>query len=764
MLIRLEHNGRIIHETGSDALTGELTIGRSHACEWPIPKEDGVASSRHAALFKKGKAVWLKDLESTNGTFHNGKKIDKRKLAIGDKISIGNCVLCAEADRGGTGRNLSEVVVLSGKTRGQKKPLTPPVFTIGSDPSSSLVFLDMLVSRRHAEILVKEDGSCWIRDLGSKNGTSVNGMPLRDDKERLLKDGDCIACSHFELEFRDGAVKHSNKQTWLRLGILLVTLLAGLGAYQTYQRLKPSAEAFVKAARRLAAKEEFDQAAREVEQAVNARHASRHQVAIEEMRRLIGVWKRTRALWQNAQEDLERGEWVGASRTLGVLQASKREVWEWNAQAAEAKDAAAHAKTLLDAFLQTDALLKREDLVFAELESNQTALDRALDAKPAAAEPPAYLTRLAGELRRVRTRQASLLAESRQMETALNKLGEAQPPYDEVVRLLEQLGTSQEPALKRRAQVLAAPVKALANSYVKLGEAAAALRRLAFQPALTLDLALPTVDACAIEPRVSLARQNIEKIHANLKLKGYQLEALFTEAEKRIGREGDSLEGFRALRDPAVMEKVMACDSVNLPLPKRSRSQPAGEYDRLLGIEAFYAYLSALPEPLDPAALADLPFLPLINQTREALQKMDTFLQFMAQADNQWLMADALAAQVARMKAMMQQRDELVNGLTARAGSATDRTALIAGGLAARLATASAQAKIKDLPPEEWLAAELKRQRTALLRMNEEYTLAAPTRQIEIRTEILKAGLPGDPAVRRMWAMRDAAAAASPAR
>jgi len=132
----------------------------------------------------------------------------------------------------------------------------------------------------------------------------------------------------------------------------------------------------------------------------------------------------------------------------------------------------------------------------------------------------------------------------------------------------------------------------------------------------------------------------------------------------------------------------------------------------------------------------------------------------MAQADNQWLLDDALAVQVKRMKAIMQQRDELVKLLITRAGSATDRTALIAGGLAARLITVSGKTKIKDLPPEEWLAAELKRQRTALLRMNEEYTLAAPTRQIEIRAAVLKAGLPGDPVVRRMWAMRDAAAAA----
>ena len=47
-----------------------------------------------------------------------------------------------------------------------------------------------------------------------------------------------------------------------------------------------------------------------------------------------------------------------------------------------------------------------------------------------------------------------------------------------------------------------------------------------------------------------------------------------------------------------------------------------------------------------------------------------------------------------------------------------------------------------------------------LMRLNDENTGAAPSRQIEIRAEILNTGLPGDPIVRRMWAFRDAAAVA----
>jgi len=758
MLIRLEHNGRIVHETGSDAISGELVIGRSHACSWPVPKEDNVASSRHASLFKKGNAVWLKDLESTNGTFCNGKKVEKKKLAVGDKISLGNCLLCVEPDRGGDSKSVSEVLVLSGKGRGQKKPLTPPVFTIGSDPTSSLVFLDMLVSRRHAEILVKEDASCWIRDLGSKNGTSVNGMPLRDDKERMLKDGDRIACSHFEIEFHDGAVKHSNKQTWLRIGILGVTLLAGLGAYWTYQRLKPSSEAFLKGARRLAVQEAFDDATREVEKAVTARRAASNQVAIEELRRLLGVWKYTLATWRGAQAALETGDWVSASRSLGMLQASKREAWEWNAKATLEKERATRAKVLLDALLQAEALMGQEDFGFNELSGSQVAVKSAVDSAKAGDPLPAYLTRLSEQLNTVYGRQKMLLDESLQMEQALDQLKEPQPPYPEIVRILEQACASKEAVLKRRAAILSEPVKALAQSFASLIEAAQEVRRMEFKKALAITLELPSVDACALDPRVSQARQTLEKIGLNLKVKTGQLMVLFSEVEKRAGREGDIPQFLEPFQNIDTLKSVMACDSLNQTLPKRSRTEPSGEYDRVLGIEEFYTYLSALPEPVDAASLADLPFTSVLGQARQLFQKIDLFMAFVQQPDNQWLLADQLGQQVTRLKGLMEKRDALVRVMVTKAEASSGREALIAGGIVARMTTAG-EVQIKNKAPEEWLAAELKTLRSSLLRLNEEYALAAPTRQIEIRTQVLKSGLPGDPVIRRMWAMKDSAAA-----
>ncbi len=756
MLIRLEHNGRIVHEIQSGTIKGDITIGRSHTCTWPVPKEDTVASSRHACLFLKGKAVWLKDLESTNGTFCQGKKIEKKKLGIGDKIGVGNCTVCVEADKTEGGRTVSELAVLTGKSRGQKKLLKPPVFTIGSDPSSSLVFLDLLVSRKHAEILIKEDNSCWIRDLGSKNGTSVNGLALRDDKERLLKDGDRIAISHLEMEFHDGSVKRSNKQAWLRMGVLAATLIIALSLFWVYQSVRSSAEAFVGNARGLAAGEQFALASAELEKAVTARHSASCEVEVEDLRRCLGLWDTTLGLWTSAQKSLAKGKWTKASRDLGMLQAARKEAWEWNDRAPLKKEQALQAKQVLDALLNAQTSIIREDISYAELAADNQAVKQALAV--IGAESPAYFVQLKAELDSMQRRQEILLDEGSGMEKALNRLKEDPPPYEDVAKAVGKASKSSEGTLKRRAGVLLEPVQALALSAARLNEAVLGIQAMDFSKASGADLGLPTVDACSLDPRVALARQKLEKSADVLRGKAIQMAYLFNEIEKRVGHEDVESTTIRILADTVVMGKVMACDSMALPLPKRSRRDPAGEYDRVLGVEEFYVHLSAMPEPADPVTLSDLPFVSVLTQTRETILKIEMLKQFLSLPENRELAAGKVGEQLVKLDSILTRRDAIVKVMTAWAESGNSRQALIAGGIAARLATVPGMVTVSGSKPETWVADRMKRTRSDLLRLNSEYTMANSSRQIEIRNEILRQGLPGDPVVRRMWAMKDAAA------
>lgn len=65
-------------------------------------------------------------------------------------------------------------------------------FTIGRNASNNIILADAMVSRKHAELFVLETGQVLIRDLGSSNGTFVNGNKV---KETYLKPGDIVKCA-----------------------------------------------------------------------------------------------------------------------------------------------------------------------------------------------------------------------------------------------------------------------------------------------------------------------------------------------------------------------------------------------------------------------------------------------------------------------------------------------------------------------------------------------------------------------------------------
>jgi hypothetical protein len=77
-----------------------------------------------------------------------------------------------------------EVWTTSGRTL---LPLASPRCTIGSSPESDLVVDDSSVSRTH--VLLEHLGGAWfVEDLGSRNGTYLNGQRIAG--RRLVRTGD----------------------------------------------------------------------------------------------------------------------------------------------------------------------------------------------------------------------------------------------------------------------------------------------------------------------------------------------------------------------------------------------------------------------------------------------------------------------------------------------------------------------------------------------------------------------------------------------
>jgi pSer/pThr/pTyr-binding forkhead associated (FHA) protein len=71
---------------------GETTIGRSPYCSVQLMSLQ--ASREHAAIAVAGDTATLTDLNSRNGTFLNGRKIQEpSRLLVGDKVAIGGLEL-----------------------------------------------------------------------------------------------------------------------------------------------------------------------------------------------------------------------------------------------------------------------------------------------------------------------------------------------------------------------------------------------------------------------------------------------------------------------------------------------------------------------------------------------------------------------------------------------------------------------------------------------------------------------------------------------
>ena len=97
---------------------------------------------------------------------------------------------------------LPDSPVLIGQTgplNGERFPIDGEVL-IGREASCTVVVTDRQVSRFHARITVTEDGS-HLEDLGSKNGTYVNGKAV---KKHALVNDDTVEVGKYKIKFLDG--------------------------------------------------------------------------------------------------------------------------------------------------------------------------------------------------------------------------------------------------------------------------------------------------------------------------------------------------------------------------------------------------------------------------------------------------------------------------------------------------------------------------------------------------------------------------------
>ncbi len=93
---------------------------------------------------------------------------------------------------------VGQLIVTRGGTAGARFALADEVVTIGRHPESTIFLDDITVSRRHAEVRRSADGQYRLADVGSLNGTYLDGERI---DEAPLREGAQVQVGKFRLVF-----------------------------------------------------------------------------------------------------------------------------------------------------------------------------------------------------------------------------------------------------------------------------------------------------------------------------------------------------------------------------------------------------------------------------------------------------------------------------------------------------------------------------------------------------------------------------------
>ena len=166
-------------------------------------------SGEHAVMQMSGADVFLEDLNSTNGTYVNGKAIKKQQLQNGDAVEIGkykikfvhegasetyekttviNAGSVVEAgDSQGAPLGNAAIKVMSGTAAGREVPLVKVVTTIGKPG----VAVAAITRRPHGYVVALVEGT---------QKPTINGSPIGTDAVSLHH-GDLLELAGTQMQF-----------------------------------------------------------------------------------------------------------------------------------------------------------------------------------------------------------------------------------------------------------------------------------------------------------------------------------------------------------------------------------------------------------------------------------------------------------------------------------------------------------------------------------------------------------------------------------
>ncbi len=216
--ITIENGSVIVEDMGSSNGTkvGDLRIGANQPTNaapgtvlkfgsWQARLEVGAGGSAE-------RTVMVASGEQTQMPFPTANSIDDRTLvgmpaeavaAVSPGTAPDPTASVTATDEVSQGTYLEEAAALLVPSEGPSPQITIPqgTITIGRKPGNTIILPDAYISGRHADIVTDANGT-YLIDVGSSNGTFVNGQKLAPQERQLLLEGDSVKLGQTEYTFR----------------------------------------------------------------------------------------------------------------------------------------------------------------------------------------------------------------------------------------------------------------------------------------------------------------------------------------------------------------------------------------------------------------------------------------------------------------------------------------------------------------------------------------------------------------------------------
>jgi len=198
----------------------QVSFGSAQSCTLGSDPDSGMflqgpgVCVAHARLLWSDGKLLVESIESAPVTLNGQVVTERAPVTSGDWLALGQTVLqVAVRHEGGTGAQRAKIAsTLTPGTAPQ--PVAAPrvvvpgtglkTISIGRLPENDVSIPSPIVSRQHARI-VCDSGSYFIEDLGSTNGTFIDGR--RVDARVRLGGGELVQFGSFAFVFADGSLR-----------------------------------------------------------------------------------------------------------------------------------------------------------------------------------------------------------------------------------------------------------------------------------------------------------------------------------------------------------------------------------------------------------------------------------------------------------------------------------------------------------------------------------------------------------------------------